>query len=119
MRFFNRAKGTTPIGQGVITGIMEVCYISLVAIFMVGAQSFLNNAPSSPWMNVFGIICMLSILVFSVGISGVLVFGWPAHYFMEHKYEQALSSFIATAATMFVIFSMIFLGVSLTSQIRF
>lgn len=117
--FFNRDRISGPVGQGVITGIMEVCYIALVAIFMVGTQSFFNSAAPSPWLNVFGIVCLLSLLVLSVGISGVLVFGWPIHFVMEKKYDQALSSFIATIATMFVIFGLIFSVASLTTLIRF
>jgi len=118
-RLFNRDKESTPVGQGVVTGIMEVCYIALVAIFLVGTQAFFNNTSPSPWMNVFGIVCLLSLLVLSVGISGLFVFGWPAHYVMEKKYEEALASFFATVVTMFVIFAIIFIGASLTSVIRF
>ncbi|MFA6526604.1 MAG: hypothetical protein WCT26_04310 [Candidatus Buchananbacteria bacterium] len=118
-KLFNRDKESAPVGQGVVTGIMEVCYIALVAIFMVGTQSFLRDTAPSAWLNIFGIISMLSLLVLSVGISGLLVFGWPVHYVMERKYEEALSSFLATIASMFVIFAIIFLGASLVSQIRF
>lgn len=117
--FLNRDRFTTPVGQGVITGVMEVCYIALVAIFMVGTESFFSNTAPSPWLNVFGIVCLLSLLVLSVGISGVLVFGWPTHYVMEKKYDNALSAFIATVATMFVIFGLIFSVASLTTLIRF
>jgi len=97
---------------------MEVCYIALVALFLVGTQSFFDNTAPSPWVNVFGIICMLSLLVLSVGMSGLFVFGWPVHYVMERKYEKALAAFFATVITMFVIFAIIFLGASLVSQIR-
>lgn len=116
---FNRDRESAPVSQGVITGVMEVCYIALVAIFLVGTQSFFSGSAPSPWMNVFGIVCLLSLLVLSVGVSGLFVFGWPAHYVMEKKYEEALASFFATAATMFVIFAIIFIGASLTSVIRF
>lgn len=117
--FFRRDKESGPVSQGVVTGIMEVCYIALVAIFMVGTGGFFNGNELSPWMNVFGIICMLSLLVLSVGISGLLVFGWPLHYFMERKYEEAVSAFFATIIAMFVIFAIIFIGASLTSLISF
>ena len=116
---FNRDRTSTPVSEGVVTGIMEVCYIALVALFMVGTQSFFANSGPSNWLNVFGIVCLLSLLVLSVGISGLLVFGWPAHYFMEKKYEEALASFLATAVSMFVIFALIFFIASLTTLIRF
>lgn len=119
MSIFNSDHLSMPVGQGVVAGLMEVCYIALVAIFMVGTGSFFNNAAPSPWLNVFGIVCMLSLLVLSVGISGVLVFGWSAHYLMEKKYNEALTVFISTVATMFVIFGLIFSVASLTTLIRF
>ncbi len=118
-RLFNHDKESAPVGQGVLAGLMEVCYIALVAIFMVGSQSFLSNKTDTPWVTVFGIICLLSLLVLSVGVSGLLVFGWPAHYFMERKYNEAIASIGATVATMFVIFAIIFIGASLVSLIGF
>lgn len=118
-KMFKIDKTTTPVGEGVVTGIMEVCYIALVAIFMVGTQSFFNDNDPSPWLNVFGIVCMLSLLVLSVGISGLMVFGWPLHYFMERKYEEALAAFFSTVSTMFVIFAIIFIGATIVSAIKF
>jgi hypothetical protein len=112
IRFLNRDKLSMPVGQGVIAGIMEVCYIALVSIFIVGTQSFFSNSQS--WMAVFGIVGFLSLLVLSVAVSGVLVFGYPAQYFMERKYKEALSTLISTAATMFVILAIIFLAASLS-----
>lgn len=118
-KLFRRDKQSAPVGQGVLTGLMEVCYIALVAIFMVGTNSFFSNVPASSWLNVFGIICLLSLFVLSVGVSGLLVFGWPAHYIMEHKYKEALAAILGTIFTMFVIFALIFFGASLVSLIRF
>ncbi|MFA5020855.1 MAG: hypothetical protein WC517_02220 [Patescibacteria group bacterium] len=119
LSLFNRDRTSKPVSEGVITGIMEVCYIALVALFMVGTQSFFADSGPSTWLNVFGIVCLLSLLVLSVGISGLLVFGWPAHYVMEKKYEEALASFLATVVSMFVIFALVFFIASLSTLIRF
>ncbi len=113
--FFGRDKLATPVGQGVIAGIMEVAYIVLVAIFMVATESLFATA--NPATIIFGIIAFLSLLVLSVAIAGVLVFAWPAYYFIEKKYQEALYAFLATAATIFVIFTLVFLGAALTTLI--
>ncbi len=106
-KFFHRDRLSTPVAQGVVAGITEVAYITLVAIFIAGTDSIFSSP--SPWGLVFGIISILSLLVMSVAISGVLVFGWPIRYFWENKYQEALFSFLATMAAMFIIFATIFL----------
>lgn len=108
---FRRDHWSTPVGQGVVAGIMEVCYIALVAIFMIGTQTFLVTV--DPWAAVFGIIAFLSLLVLSVAVSGVIVFGWPVRYFLEKKYVEALASFVGVAGSMFVIFAVIFISLAI------
>jgi len=112
---FKRDRFSTPAGQGLVAGIMEVCYIALVAIFMVGTQTFF--ATPRPWTAVFGIVAFLALLVLSVAVSGVIVFIWPVRYFLDKRYKESLTAFISTAATMFVIFAVIFIGLALFSAI--
>lgn len=112
-KIFKRDKLSVPVSQGVIAGIMEVAYIMLVAVFVVATDN-LFASPRSGVM-IFGIVCVLSLLVLSVAVSGVLVFSWPAYYFMERKYKEAVNCFIATAASIFVIFAIIFILASLAT----
>lgn len=113
--FFSRDRLSTPVGQGVVAGIMEVAYIVLVAVFMVATESLFATA--RPTIIIFGIIALLSLLVLSVAVSGVLMFVWPVHYFVEKKYKESLYAFLATAVTMFVIFAIVFLGAVMVSWI--
>lgn len=106
-KLFHRDRLSAPAGQGVVAGITEVAYIALVAIFIAGTDSIFSSP--SPWGMVFGVVSVLSLLVMSAAISGVLIFGWPIRYFWENKYKEALTSFLATMAAMFVIFAAIFL----------
>jgi len=110
---FKRDHWSAPVGQGVVAGLMEVCYIALVAIFMIGTQTFLVTV--DPWAAVFGIIAFLSLLVLSVAVSGVIIFGWPARYFLEKKFSEALASFIGVVGAMFVIFAIIFIGLAIVA----
>jgi len=109
---FNRDRISGPVGQGVVAGLMELAYIALVAVFMVGTQALVANQTAS-WMAVFGILVFLSLFVVSAAVSGVLTLGYPLYYFLEHKYKEALYAFLGTVATMFVIFAIIFLIVLL------
>lgn len=113
LKFWRRDKLSTPVAHGVVSGIMQVCYIVLVAFFM-GATENLFSA-SKPGLMIFGIICVLSLLVLSVAISGVLIFGWSAYYFLEKKYREALNCFVAVSTTIFVIFAIIFILATIVS----
>lgn len=108
---FKRDHWSAPVGQGVVAGLMEVCYIALVAIFMIGTQTFLSTV--DPWAAVFGIIAFLSLLVLSVAVTGVIIFGWPLRYFLEKKYSEALAAFVGTVGAMFVIFAVVFIALAL------
>ena len=106
-KLFHRDRLSTPVGQGVVAGITEAAYIVLVAVFIAGTETVFSSPAS--WNIVFGMVSLLVLLVMSVAISGALIFGWPARYFMEKKYKESLASFLAAIATMFVVFAVIFL----------
>ena len=112
---FNRDQMSQPVGQGVVAGIMQVAYIALVAIFMAGTQAFL--ATTKPWSAIFGVIAFLSLLVLSVAVTGVIIFGWPIVYSLDKRYKEALTVFVSTVATMFVIFAIIFIGLALFGSV--
>ena len=106
--FFKRDHFSTPAGQGALAGLTEICYIALVAIFMVGTESLF--AAANPWLAVFGIIAVLALLVMSVAVSGVLLLGWPLYYFFERKYKEGLYALSGSIAAMFIVFAVIFVG---------
>jgi len=104
---FSKDNISTPVGKGVVAGITEIAYITLVAIFMVATETLF--ATSQPWVMIFGIIAFLSLLILSIAISAVVVFVWPLQYFLEGKYKEARYCFLSVAGTIFVIFTIIFL----------
>ena len=113
MKLFNRDKFSTPVGRGVVAGIMQMAYISLVVVFMLATQNLM--VPEKPGIMIVGMLSFLTLLVLSVAITGVLVFAWPAYYFMERKYKESLYAFLATAAAIFVIFAIVFLSATIVS----
>jgi hypothetical protein len=114
LNLFHRDRLSGPVGHGVVAGLMELAYIALVAIFMVGTQPLMANQPdSASWSMVFGFLAFLSLFVFSAAVSGIIVLGYPFYYFTERKYKEALYAFLGTLVTMFVVFAIIFLVVLL------
>jgi hypothetical protein len=113
MKLFNRDKLSTPVGRGVLAGIMEMSYIVLVVVFMMATESLMK--PEKPGIMVAGMLVFLGLLVLSVAITGVLVFVWPAYYFIEKKYKESLYAFLGTAVTIFVIFAIVFLSATIVS----
>jgi len=107
---FKRDK-VSPIGDGILAGVLEVGFAFILSIFLVGSQTFLQTP--HPWLVVFGIVAFLCLIVISAAISAVLVLGWPFYYFLEKKYREALQALAATLITMFVFFAIMFLLVSL------
>jgi hypothetical protein len=114
-KLFSRDRVSGPVGQGTLAGVAEALYIALVAVFMASTQVLF--ATPTVFSAIFGIVAFLLLFVMSVAISGFLVFGWPAYYFLEKKYREAMFAFAGTVGTMFVIFAGIFIAVAIASLI--
>lgn len=115
LKIWSRDKFSTPMGQGAAAGLTEICYIMLVAIFMVGTESLF--AAASPWVSIFGIVAVLALFVMSVAVSGVLLLGWPLYYFLERKYKEGLYALSGSIIMMFAIFAVIFIAAALISAL--
>jgi len=68
-----------------------IAYCALAGGFFWLANNFLA-APSGFLASVL----MLVFLVFSVAVSGVIVFGYPAHLALNQRFKDALSLLIYT-----------------------
>ncbi|MDZ7798166.1 MAG: hypothetical protein U5L76_00960 [Patescibacteria group bacterium] len=94
------------IKVGLLTGFLEVIYITLVALFLWGGSSWFNKSN-----NVLISIIMLLIFVISMAVSGFLVFGYPVYLFLKKKdfKEAALTS--ALSVLVIVISLILFLSI--------
>lgn len=104
---FKKTNKSELVEMGVLTGVVEGIYVTLVAWFMSSAESIFKGHTPDP---IFGAMAILSLLVFSAAISGTLVFGYPAYFFLQKKYRESFTVFISTLITILIIFVLIFFG---------
>ena len=88
------------IAFGVWAGIVEALYIAWVVFFLNLAESLL---PSFKLNQFFAPMLMLLIFVISVGISGLVVFGYPAHLAFRKEFKPAVIAASSALITMVVI----------------
>jgi len=70
------------IKNALIDAGLVILYIALVVIFMIRGENALRNETAS-------LIMMLLLLVISVAMMGVLIFGKPALWYLEGKKKEA------------------------------
>jgi len=76
---------------GFLQAIGVTAYCVLAGGFFLLADKIFIAPP-----NFLGIVLMLIFLVFSVAVSGVIVFGYPAYLAFHQKIKDALSLLIYT-----------------------
>ncbi|MBP6942836.1 MAG: hypothetical protein KBB55_02215 [Candidatus Buchananbacteria bacterium] len=109
MQMFLRPRTTRRelVKDGVISGLLEVVYIGFVSLFFsIAAIAF----PDDSNLVAIGAICFLSLVVLSVAVSGILIFGYPLYYALQKKYEEALAILFVTCGTLLVVFALLVLG---------
>ncbi|MFA5048852.1 MAG: hypothetical protein WC516_07555 [Patescibacteria group bacterium] len=99
---FKKDQRKELVTQGIVAGLVEVAYIVLVALFFLFTQIILPA--NSGGLVIFGMIALLILLVFSVALSGAIVFGHSLHYLWQKKYQEAMTVFFATMLTMLASF---------------
>ena len=95
------------IKNALINSVLAVAYIALVATFMNNAEK--TFGPENKFM---AAITMLSLLVFSVAMMGILIFGRPLMWYLDGNKKEAIKLLFSTLG--FVFFALIiFLSVLL------
>jgi len=87
-----------------INALATAFYIALVASFLFYVPKALNSNITD---TVFAPILMLSLLVFSVSVVGLLIFGRPILWYLDGKKKEAFSLLIYTL--------LIFFGITITA----
>ena len=88
----------------ILGAVAEALYCLLIAWLMPKLGALVGQG-----QGVLQIAPFLLVLVFSVAISGLFMFGLPARLSMEQKYAQAVTCFFISLATLAVIGLIIFL----------
>ncbi len=92
------------ISRGILAGLLEGVYIFLVGLFMFSTEG-LYDSSEVPVMNV---VVMLTLFVFSAGVSGLIVFGYPVLLVTKQRYAEAVKTVVATLATLLTLFVIVF-----------
>lgn len=91
---------------GVLGGLAESLYIFLIALFF-GIME--NKTPKDPIM---ASMLILTLLVISVIVSAILVFGKPFQLvFKKKQIKMAVLTFFATLVTLVVVFAIILFAI--------
>jgi hypothetical protein len=102
-----------PLQEGFVCGLLEVVYIFLVGLFILGTETLF--AGPKPWLMILGIVAFLILTVLSVAITVVLIFNKPLYYFFEKKYKDSCLAFSGVVGALFLTFMIIFLLAALVS----
>ncbi len=95
------------IKKGVLAGVIQAAYTLAVAGFFLCSDSLFREGSRSM---IFGIVAMLTLLVLSVAISGALMLGYPAYYFLKKEFRAGLTFLVAAVSTLALIFLALILG---------
>jgi hypothetical protein len=85
------------IKNALINSVLAIGYIALVATFMNKAEDMFG--PANEFM---AAITMLSLLVFSVALMGILVFGRPVMWYLDNNKKEAVKLLLWTVGFIFV-----------------
>jgi len=104
--FFSKQEGENDVYKwGALGGAAEVIYIFLFALIMTRIGPFMN-VPTFLALTLF-----LLLFVFSAGISGFFVLGYPTYLALQKKYKEA-------AIALLISFLVIFCGMILAILIN-
>jgi len=70
---------------GLFQALGVVAYCSLIALFFNFLENYFGNPPK-----IVSMIVILSLLVLSVAITGLIVFGYPTYLVLNKKIKEAL-----------------------------
>ncbi len=94
---------------GFLGGIAQATYILLVAMFIQ------VMAVAGPVIEgrIGGMIMFLIVFVFSVAVSGILVFGYPAYLAIQKRYVESLMTAVTTLVSLGIIGILMFILLSI------
>ena len=103
-----KINGSEIIKFGFLGGIAETTYIFLVVLTMNSLGKIMPQQP-----DILAGMMMLLLFVFSAGVSGVLVFGYPAYLAFQKRFNEALMTAVLTLATMVIAGILVFILASI------
>lgn len=83
--------------SGLLQALGVSVYIALVSTLMRFMESTMTDPPA-----MVGMMTILLLLVFSAGITGTLVFGYPAYLALQKQWKEAVLVVTYTFASLFL-----------------
>lgn len=93
---------------GFLGGIGQALYCFVVVLFITTLDSAMPRTGNP----VFGMLMFLLLFVFSAGVSGIMVFGYPAYLASQKRYVEALLTAVTTLVTIMLTFILVFALIS-------
>jgi hypothetical protein len=92
------------IKWGIGGALAQIAYVLLI----VGLFSVLDKVMATP-PQFIGFLFMLLLFVFSAGISGLFVFGFPVYLAVQKRFHEAFATLFVTFISMFAALILILL----------
>ncbi|MDD5567544.1 MAG: hypothetical protein PHH01_05105 [Patescibacteria group bacterium] len=89
---------------GILAGVTQGLYILLVGLFIMSA----NNLFDSDGTPILSFAVMITLFVFSAGLSGLIVFGYPVYLVTQKKFREAVIMSAVTLTTLLILFCVFF-----------
>ena len=102
----NESLVSRTLKWGMLAGLSEAVYISLVAFLMDALSGFDGELLGG---FVVGLLFFLLFFVFSAVMSVVLVFGRPLYLIFEKKYQEAVTTLLVTILGLLILMFAVFL----------
>jgi hypothetical protein len=101
--------------NAVLNASLAALYIVAISFFMFYGEIFMGKLGDTVLAPIF----MLCLLVFSVAMMGLLIFGRPVMWYMDGKKKEAVSLLLGTLGAFFVFIIVILIAVLLLQPIIF
>ena len=83
---------------GIGTGVIEAVYCFFIATLLMLANGLFAKSPT-----ILSFLLLLLIMVFSVAVSGLLIFGYPMYLALRRNYQEAIFTVLVSIATLIII----------------
>ncbi|OGY42566.1 MAG: hypothetical protein A2Y67_02615 [Candidatus Buchananbacteria bacterium RBG_13_39_9] len=105
--FFNKEQINKKevIKWGLIGGAAELIYIVVIGLLM----DYIGNNFGQTAMPSLGFTAFLMLFVFSAGVSGLFVFGYPAYLALQKRFQEAIMMALISLGIIFLGFFLAFL----------
>lgn len=104
----NKSNESEIMKYGFLGGIAQAAYTLAVVLVMQTVGEALPQEANET----FGTLLFLLLFVFSVAMSGVCVFGYPAYLVLQKRYPESVFTFLTTMVTLAIIAILVFIFIS-------